>query len=128
MKLVLQTELALHDIQDAFMFAYPGLRLFFFFDGDENLALSNPLFHSFSFCKVHELFPEKKNTELAIDETFTLKETEELFDSKWNLPARIYSAIDGYWQRSRKHSNRQLGEFRECPYLVNKEGFLVCPG
>lgn len=128
MTLVFHTELALHDIQDAFRLAYPGLRLFFFFDGDEYLALANPFFHSFSFCKVNELFPEKKNTELQLDEFFTLKETEELFENNWNLPARIYSAVDGYWQRSRSHSNRHLDEFNECPYLVNKEGFSVCPG
>ena len=128
MPLILNTDLALYEVRDAFANCYPGLRLFFFFDGDENLQLSTPLFHSFSFSKVKELYPGPIASILEIDESSNIKETEELFEKNWNLPARIYAASEGYWQRSRSTANRLIGEFRDCPYLVNKEDFSVCPG
>jgi len=128
MSLILHTDAALHEIREKFEEEFPGLRLYFFFDGDENLSLSTPLFHSFSFSKVDELFVDIEEKELEIDASLTLSEMESLMETRWHLPARVYAASGGYLQRSKKIGGSRLHEFQDQPFLVNKAGTSIYRG
>jgi hypothetical protein len=110
MPLILHTYSHLTEIQSEFSKKFPGLKLDFIFHGDEKLNLSTPLHHSFSNAPVQDLCTNCAGNDLTVDESMTTKEVEDLFENNWHLPAKVYVAIDGYWQKNRKTENSRLKE------------------
>ena len=111
MPLLLHTYSHLHEIQSAFSSSFPGLKLDFFFQGDEKLNLSLPLHHSFSFAPVQDFCAAGAASDLVVEDSMTIKEVEDLFENSWHLPAKVYAAIDGYWQKNPKTEARRLKEY-----------------
>lgn len=111
MTLQLYPNSPLDKIQSEFKKYFPGLKLEFVFHGDEKLNLSSHHNYSFSFTPVEEFYPDCTAENINIDESMTTKEVEELFKNYWNLPAKVYAIIDGYWQRNRKIEGSMLKEY-----------------
>lgn len=111
MTLHLHSHSPLHKIQSEFTKNFPGLKLDFVFHGDEKLNFSSHHPYSFFFTPVKEFYPDCTVGNTSIDESMTTKEVEDLFENYWNLPAKVYAIIDGYWQKNRKIEGSLLKEY-----------------
>ncbi len=128
MPLLLHTKTHLDEIQSEFNREFPGLKLSFIFDGDEKLNFSMPLQHSFSYAPVEYISPGCVPGDLLIDETMTIREVELLFETSWHLPAQVFAAIDGYWQKNSKTGSSRLKEYISPAVKTNKEDVSVFRG
>jgi hypothetical protein len=116
MILRLHTNAQIRDLRDDFAGTFPGLKLDFIFHGDEKLNLSCSFNHPFPYTAVKEIYPDCDAEEIIIDENMTTREVEELFESRWRLPARVYARIDGYWQKNKKTESSSLKDIMTGAY------------
>jgi hypothetical protein len=114
MKIRLHTYSSLFEIQSDFTKKFPGVKIDFIFHGDEKLNLSSH-HSSFLFTPVEEFYPDCAADNIIIYESMTTREVEELFESHWHLPAKVYVEIGGYWQKNKKTESRRL---KECVTLI----------
>ncbi len=110
MNLHLHSNSHLLEIQDAFTKSFPGFKIDFIFHGDEKLNLSSHHHSSFLFTPVEEFYPDCTADNIIIYESMTTRQVEELFESHWHLPAKVYVEIGGYWQKNRQTESRRLKE------------------
>ena len=107
MKLHIDLSSHLNDIQDSFHRLFPGFKLEFQFNGNENLHFhaSNgkpfPHVRLREFCRSHKAF-------LDIEGKMTVKEVETLFRQYFGLPACVYVKEGKYWLKSPAFDSRRL--------------------
>jgi hypothetical protein len=102
MNLHLYSHSPLREIQEIFNRHYPGLKLDFIFKGDEQLSFSSSFSHSFLLSPVDELCDDCPSEDIVLEDDMTTKDAEDLIRKCWHLPAIVYAAINGYWQKNSK--------------------------
>ena len=99
MKLHIDISSYLNDIQDSFRRLFPGFKLEFQFNGNENLHLHARLGQSFPHIRINE-FCRPGTAFLDIEGGMTVKEVETLFRQHFGLPAHVYIKDGNYWLKS----------------------------
>jgi len=107
MKLHIDLSSYLNDIQDSFHHLFPGFKLEFQFNGNENLHFHARLGKSFPHIRIKELCQSPKAF-VDIEGRMTVKEVENLFHQHFGLPARVLVKEGEYWLKSPAFDSRKL--------------------
>ncbi len=107
MKLHIDISSYLNDIQDSFHRLFPGFKLVFQFNGNENLHLHARLGQSFPHIRINEFCGSQKAF-LDIEGGMTVREVEHLFRQQFGLPAQVFIKEGNYWLKSPAFDSRQL--------------------
>lgn len=100
MKLHIESNNYLNDVQDNFHQLFPHLKLEFLFNGNEGLHLSARLGKSFPHIRINELCHSCHKLFFDIEGRMTVKEVETLFRQHFGLPAHVYVKDGNYWLKS----------------------------
>ena len=108
MRLHIENNSYLNDIQESFHQLFPDLKLEFLFNGNEGLNLSAQLGKSFPHIRINEFCHSCKMAFLDIESKMTVKEVETLFRQYFGLPAHVFVKEGNYWLKSSAFDSRQL--------------------
>jgi hypothetical protein len=108
MKLHIESNNYLNDVQENFHQLFPHLKLEFQFNGQEGLHLSARLGKSFPHIRINELCHSCLKSFFDIEGKMTVKEVENLFRQCFGLPAHVYVREGKYWQKSPAFDSRKL--------------------